>query len=212
MGFIIPKLGLIGVLKLIADALFTKTQQKVLGLLYGKPDTAFYSNQIVRLANMGSGTVARELARLANAGLLVMRQEGNQLYYQANLQNPIYHELLGIVKKTFGVADVIRGALSSVTDQMNFCFVYGSVAKGNATAKSDVDVLIVTNQLAYADVMALLQAAEASLGRKINPSLYTIEQILQKLGVQNAFMQRVLAQDKIWIKGAEDDLRKFIQD
>jgi uncharacterized protein len=196
----------------IADALFTKTQQRVLSLLYGKPDVAFYTNQIVRLANMGSGTVARELARLADAGLLVTRQEGNQLYYQANAQNPIYAELNGIIKKTFGVADVLRSALIPIIDQIDFCFVYGSVAKDDATAKSDVDLFVVTDNLAYADLMALLQGAEASLGRQVNPSIYASEQIQQKINEHNVFIQRVLAQDKIWIRGTEDDLRKFIQD
>jgi DNA-binding transcriptional ArsR family regulator len=96
----------------IGDALFTKTQQRVLGLLYGKPGQSFYTNEIVRRADMGRGTVRRELERLTAAGLVVVRREGNQHHYQANSSCPVYQELLGIVKKTFGVADVIRTALS----------------------------------------------------------------------------------------------------
>ncbi len=196
----------------LADALFTKTQQRVLSLLYGKPDTAFYTNQIVRYANMGSGTVARELTRLAQASLLTTRQEGNQLYYQANAKNPVYNELLGIVKKTFGLVDVLIDALSPIAHQMDLAFVYGSLAKGNATAQSDIDLLIVTEHLAYADVMAMLTEAESSLARKVNPSIYSAQQIQQKLAEQNAFIQRVLTQEKIWLKGNQDDLGKFAQD
>jgi uncharacterized protein len=195
----------------IADALFTKTQQRVMGLLYGKPDQAFYTNQIVRLVGMGSGTVTRELASLSQAGVLVARQEGNQLYYQANSQTPIYHELLGIVKKTFGVADVLRDALGPLLSQMDLVFVYGSIAKGEATATSDVDVLVLADALPYVDVMAALQVAERSLARKVNPSIYTVAQVKQKLVEGNAFLSRILAQDKIWIKGTDDDLGKLVQ-
>jgi len=92
----------------IGDALFTKTQQRVLGLLYGKPEQSFYTNEIVRLADMGRGTIRRELERLVSAGLLVVSREGNQLHYRANPRNPVYQELLAIVRKTFGVVDVIH--------------------------------------------------------------------------------------------------------
>ncbi|MFM9834716.1 MAG: nucleotidyltransferase domain-containing protein [Methylophilaceae bacterium] len=195
----------------LSNALFTKTQQRVLGLLYSKPDAAFYTNQIVRFASMGSGTVTRELARLAEAGVLIARQEGNQLYYQANAENPIYHELLGIVKKTFGMADVLRDALAPLLPKMQLAFVYGSIAKGKAIASSDVDVLVVSEGLAYADVMEILLVAENGLGRKVNPSIYTSVQLRQKLLDSNAFLNRVVEQDKIWIKGSDDDLRKLIQ-
>ena len=103
----------------IGDALFTKTQQRVRGLLYGKPEQSFYTNEIVRRANMGRGTILRELERLVAAGLLVISHEGNQHHYQANPNNPIYHELLGIVRKTFGIVDVISSVLVAVDDQID---------------------------------------------------------------------------------------------
>ncbi|MDX1812736.1 MAG: hypothetical protein R3240_12345 [Gammaproteobacteria bacterium] len=90
----------------IGDALFTKTQQKALSLLYGKPDHSFYTNKIMRWADMGKGTIRRELERMVSAGLLIVSRKGNQLYYQAIAQNPLYQELVGIVRKTFGIADI----------------------------------------------------------------------------------------------------------
>ncbi|MCK5640163.1 MAG: ArsR family transcriptional regulator, partial [Gammaproteobacteria bacterium] len=122
----------------LGDALFTKTQQRVLGLLYGKPDKSFYTNEIVRWADMGRGTIRRELDRLVSAGLLVSSRIGNQLHYQANPDNSIYNELLAIVRKTFGIADVIRSALLTVDEQLDLAFIYGSVAKGEDTASSDI--------------------------------------------------------------------------
>jgi len=192
----------------IGNALFTKTQQRVLGLLYGKPDQSFYTNEIVRLADMGRGTVRRELERLTAAGLLVVNREGNQLHYRANSQNPIYHELLVIVRKTFGIADVIREALLPLSDQIDLAFIYGSIAKKEDTASSDVDLLLITDSLAYADLMAELTDAEQSIGRLVNPSIYTAEQIKNKLEQKNAFLTRLMEQPKIWIKGDEGDIRE----
>lgn len=192
----------------IGDALFTKTQQRVLGLLYGKPEQSFYTNEIVRWADMGRGTIRRELARLVSAGLLVVTREGNQHHYRANPDNPVYQELLGIVRKTFGVADVIQAELVPVYEQIDLAFIYGSIAKREDTASSDVDLLVVSDALAYADLMAVLMDAEKSLGRSINPSIYTAEQIRDKLKQKNTFLTRVMEQPKIWVKGSEDDIRE----
>jgi predicted nucleotidyltransferase len=190
----------------IGDALFTKTQQRVLGLLYGKPEQSFYTNEIVRLADMGRGTVRRELARLLSAGLLIVSREGNQHHYRSNPENPVYQELLAIVRKTFGVADVIQAGLAPVVDQIDLAFIYGSVAKGEDTATSDIDLLVVSDSLAYADLMTVLADAEKSLGRPVNPSIYTAAQIKSKLEQKNSFLTRLIEQPKLWVKGGEEDI------
>ena len=192
----------------IGSALFTKTQQRVLGLLYGKPEQSFYTNEIVRLADMGRGTVRRELERLVSAGLLVVTRTGNQHHYKANPENPVYQELLAIVRKTFGVADVIQAELVPVNEQIDLAFIYGSIAKGEDTASSDIDLLVVSDSLAYADLMAVLADAEKSLGRPINPSIYTAKQIRSKLKQKNSFLTRLMEQPKLWVKGVEDDIRE----
>lgn len=192
----------------IGDALFTKTQQKVLSLIYGKPDQSFYTNEIVRWADMGRGTIARELEKLVSVGLIVMVRTGNQNHYQANPSSPIYEELLGIVRKTFGLVDVIKDALDGVINQIDLSFVYGSVAKGEESASSDVDLLVITESLSYADIMNVLKGAEEILGRPINPSMYTKEQIQDKLKQKNAFLTKVMEQPKLWVKGSEYDIRE----
>jgi predicted nucleotidyltransferase len=191
----------------LANVLFTKTQQRVLGLLYGRPEQSFYLNQVVSLANIGKGTVNRELERLAAAGLVVKKKVGNQNHYQANPECPIFQELLSIVRKTFGVADVIRAALESIMDGIALAFVYGSTAKAEDTAKSDVDLFVVTEELAYSEVMELLFEAEQQLGRTINPTIYGLDELKEKVQQENAFVTRVLAQPKIWIKEDEDVYR-----
>ena len=117
----------------IGDALFTKTQQKVLGLLFGKPDESFYTNEIMRRVAMGRGTVSRELERLVGAGIISITREGNQNHYQANANNPVFRELVNIVKKSFGVADEIKAKLKPLDDNIELAFIYGSVSKGSET-------------------------------------------------------------------------------
>jgi predicted nucleotidyltransferase len=195
-------------LSIIGDALFTKTQQRVLSLLYGKPDKSFYTNEIVRWADMGRGTIRRELDRLTSAGLLVVTREGNQLHYQANANNPIYSDLLNIVRKTFGVADVIREALQPFNSQIELAFVYGSIAKVTDAKTSDIDLMLVGERLIYGDVVDLLMPVEESLQRPINPTIYTPKDLRTKMKEGSSFLLRVMEQPKLMIKGVIDDFRE----
>ena len=190
----------------LGDALFSTTQQKVLGLLYGHPDETFFVNQILRLTGMGVHTIKRELDRMIGAGILTMRKIGNQHHYQANPECPIYTELLGIVRKTFGVADVIEAALEVHDDQIDLAFVYGSIASAEDRADSDIDLLIVAPDLAYAELMETLAETEQVLGRKINPTIYNVSEVESRLERKDAFLSRVMERPKIWIKGADDDI------
>ena len=193
---------------LIGDALFTKTQQKVLGLLFGKPDKSFYTNEIMRWASIGRGTVSRELDRLVGAGLLTATKEGNQNHYQANSNSPIYKELVGIVRKTFGVADGIRQALKPLDENIDLAFIYGSIAKGADMKSSDIDLMLVGKALSYGDVVEVLLPLEESLQRSINPTIYEKKDFIAKLNASNSFVTRVMEQTKIIIKGSEGGIRK----
>lgn len=181
----------------LGDALFTKTQQRLLGLLFGKPDQSFFTNEIIRWAGLGKGTILRELERMLAAGLLLQIRRGNQMHYQANAECPIFHELIAIVRKTFGIADVIRTALTPLETHIFQGFIYGSIARGEATASSDVDVMLVGDELSYSQVMALLASAETALGRTINPTLYSPQDFASKLNAGNHFLQRVMEQARI---------------
>lgn len=175
----------------LADALLTRTQQRVLGLLFGQSHRGFYLNELVRLAAVGSGTVQRELSRLVEAGLVNRQVHGRQVWFQANAGSPIFPELRGLVRKTVGLVDVLRSALVPVADQIEQAFVYGSVAKGTDTAESDIDLMVISATLSYADVYALLTDAETELGRKISPTLYAPADWQQRLHEANAFVTRV---------------------
>ncbi len=189
-----------------ADALFPRVRQRVLGVLYGTPGRSFYANEIIELAQSGTGAVQRELKSLSAAGLLTVRKLGNQTHYQADTASPLYAELRGIVLKTIGLADILRFALAPLQSQINAAFVYGSTARNQDTAQSDIDVMIISAELGYGELFAALEAATTSLGRKVNPTVYSPKEFRKRVRSDNAFITRVLEQPKIWLVGSEREL------
>lgn len=185
----------------LANALFPKVRQRVLSVLFSTPDRSFYANEVISLAQSGTGAVQRELANLAQAGLITVTKLGNQKHFQANAQSPLYAELRSLVLKTVGLADVLRNALAPMAAGIHSAFVYGSMASQQDTAKSDVDVLLVSQTLSYADVFAALESASQQLKRNINPTLYTPDEFAQRLDQDQAFITRVMNQPKIWLIG-----------
>lgn len=190
----------------IANALFTKVQQRVLGVLFGNPGRSFYANEVIALAGSGTGAVQRELAHLEAAGLVTVTRVGKQKHYQANAAAPVFEELRGLVLKTSGLVDTLRAALAPLMSQIHAAFVYGSVAKGRDTAKSDIDLMIVSDSLSYADVFAALEDATSRLGRTVNPTVYSRKELDKRVRADNAFIKRVLAQPKLWVIGEEHGL------
>lgn len=190
----------------LADALFPKGRQRVLAVLFGNPGRSFYANEVIALAQSGTGAVQRELAALSEAGLLTVTRQGKQKHYQANADAPVFAELRGLVLKTMGLADVLSAALGPLASQIDLAFVYGSVARQQDTAHSDIDLMIVSAGLAYAEVFGALESACATLGRQVNPTLYTPAELAKRISQDNAFVTRVLQQPKIWLIGTEKDI------
>jgi predicted nucleotidyltransferase len=210
LGIIIPKMGTKAKAPAthtsLADALFSGTQQRVLGLIFGQPQRSFYATELIGLTGGGSGAVQRELARLSQSGLVTVRPVGNQKHYQANPDSPIYGELCGIAQKTIGLAEPLREALAPLAKKIVAAFVYGSVAKRQDTAASDIDLMLISDTLGYADVFAVLEEAGARLGRPVNPTLMTRKDLAKRIAGDNAFVTRVLAQPKLWLIGSDDAL------
>jgi predicted nucleotidyltransferase len=187
----------------LADALFAKVQQRVLAVLFGNPARSFYANEIIRLAGSGSGAVQRELARLEASGLVTVTRLGRQKHYQANSASPVFEELRAFALKTFALADVLRAALAPVAERVRAAFVYGSVAKGEDVAASDIDLMVIADDLGYADLFAAVDGASVRLGRKVAPTIYSREEWAKRQTEGNAFVTRVLAQPKLWLIGDE---------
>lgn len=190
----------------LGDALFSKTQRQILGLLFGRSDKSYYTKEIVRFAGVGVGTIQRELEKLSTVGLLTIEYIGNQKHYRANEKSPIFEELRGIVQKTFGLADVLREALSDYRDIINLAFIYGSVAKETDRVRSDVDIMIVSDHLSYPETLELFAVIEPTVGRPVNPTIYKVVEFKNKIASDNSFVTRVIKQQKIFLVGTENDI------
>lgn len=190
----------------LSDALFGATQRRVLTRLFGQPGRSFTVSELISATGAGSGAIQREVARLAGSGLLTLERAGNQKRYRANPQAPIHDELVSIVRKTFGLAEPLRDALQPLQGHIHGAFVYGSIAKGNDIAGSDIDLMLIADDLTYAEAMAALHPAMEQLGRTINPTIYTHAELRKRIDAGNSFMTRVLAQPRIWLMGSDREL------
>lgn len=212
MGTNMPNMGTKGIKSeqgrplSMADALFSKTQRSVLGLLFGQPEQSLYTNEIIKRSGSGSGAVQRELSRLVRSGLVTVKRIGSQTHYQANPAAPLFGELCAIVNKTVALVEPLKVALQPFVANIELAFVYGSVAKRSDTAASDIDLMIVSDELTYADAFAALEGVSGELQRSVQPTIYSLTELTKRIQSDQSFIKRVLAQPKIWIVGQESEL------
>lgn len=194
----------------VTQVLFGQTRRDVLALLLGRPDERFYLREILRTIGGGTGAVQRELKQLVEAGLVVREREGHQVYFSANRESAIFPELQGIVQKTAGVTEVLRASLAPVLrgDRVAVAFVYGSVARGEQTARSDVDLMVV-GDVTLADLVPLIRVAERKLGREVNPSVYPVKEFTAGLKRGTHFLKRVVAGPKLFVEGSDRELERL---
>ena len=189
----------------VADALFTTAQQRLLALLFGQPSRSFYATELIELTGSGSGAVQRELGRLSSSGLVNVSLVGKRKHYQANHQSPVFEELRGLVVKTVAVLQPIRQAIEPLADRISLLLIYGSVASGTDTASSDIDLLIVADDLTLEDVYSALIPVKAGLDRRIRPTLYTSREFAERKSARNAFLTNVLGGDHLVVMEREGD-------
>ena len=192
----------------LSAALFGQTRRALLALLYGHPDEAYYLRQLARAGGLGLGGVQREVKRLAGAGILRRTIRGHQVYYQANPECPVFPELKGLVVKTSGAADVLRGALALLAGRIKVAFIYGSVARLQQTNASDVDLMVV-GAVSFGDVVATLSTAQELIHREINPTVYSPAEFSSKLKARHHFLSSVLRNEKVFVVGDEHELARL---
>ena len=206
LGAIIPNMGTV---RTVGDALFGTTRQAVLQLLFGQSGRRFYQRQIIRTLGLGSGAVQRELEQLAACGILARTVEGRQTYFEANRDCPVFEELRGLVRKTFGAAQVLKDALASLGPEVRLAFIYGSVATGTEKADSDVDLMAVGDRVSLDAVVGALVEAQRELAREVNPTVYRTEEFCRKLSQGQHFLARVVSGPKIFVIGDENELTRL---
>lgn len=186
----------------------TKTRRAILSLLFGHPDDSYYLRQVVRITGFGLGPVQRELKQLADTGIIRRSESGHQVYYQANPASPVFKEIKSLITKTIGVGDTLRNALLPLLDRIAVAFVYGSIARGEESRRSDIDLLIV-GSVSFSEVVKSLHGAQENLGREINPTVYPIDEFRSGIAEKHVFIQDVLNGEKIFVVGDEHELNRL---
>lgn len=196
---------------MLMELLFGSYRQRVLGLLLLNPDSSYYVRELARLTGTSAGTLHKELTRLAQAGLLLREEQGNQVRYRANRSCPVFPELASLFRKTSGMAGVLADALQSLAGQIVLAFVFGSVARGEEGAGSDVDLLLIGTP-GFADVVKSLYPAQQILQREINPVIYRPPELARRIAAGEPFIRELLAKPKLFVIGTEHDLGKLAGD
>lgn len=193
----------------LSNSLFPLTRQKVLTLLFSHPEQNFHTKEIITYSKAGTGAVQRELSRLTEAELITMKVLGNQKRYQANALSPIFNELRGIVLKTFGLKNHIETTLTALKTQIKIAFIYGSTANQTDTATSDIDLLIIADDLDYSKLYQHLSKTSLELRREINPTIYTTLEWQKKIRQNNHFVAKIYEQEKLFIIGTHEKLTEL---
>lgn len=190
----------------LLDVLFRRTRQRVLAILFTRPERSFYVNEIIAKADAGRGAVLRELDRLGRSRLVVVTHRGNQKRFQANPDSPIFDELCGLLNKTAGLIPPIREALDPVKEQIAFAFLFGSVAKGEDTADSDIDLMVVSDELKLGQVQRYLYRTEHRLGRRIGLTVRRRVEFEQESRMPDSFLAQVLTSPLLFVLGSMKDV------
>jgi len=189
----------------IADALFSESQSRLFRWLFGQPDRSFHLSELRRLTGLGSASLQRELRKLSEAGLVSSERVGNLRRFQANPKSPVFSELVTLTRKTLGIEPMLREALLPLVPRLRAAWVYGSVAKQTDTAKSDIDVMMVGENLVLGEVLEQLLPLETELGRKINPTCYSPAEFERRRAEPDSFVNRVLALPVLPLIGELDE-------
>ncbi len=190
---------------MLASLLGSKLRANVLGWLFSHPDERFFVRQLASLLGEDHANLGRELARLADMGIVVCETEGRQKYYQANRACAVFEELRSLAVKTTGIADVLRDALEALRRDIVVAFIYGSFAAGDHDAESDVDLMVVGN-VGFGEVVSAIAPGEPKLGREINPTVYSPDEFRRKVQARHHFLTVVQQGPKTFLIGNEHEL------
>lgn len=193
----------------LGDLLFGQTRGRVLATLYDKPEMTFFVRQLARHISGSVGTVQRELATLTAAGLILRDDRENQVFYRANSAHPVFPELHSLLAKTTGVFHMLREALTPLADSIEFALVYGSFAKGEEKAESDID-LMVAGEISLDELLEKLLPVEQALNRPINPTIYARDELRTKIHSGNHFLRAVQSGPLSFLIGSESEFRAIL--
>lgn len=191
----------------LASVLFKDYRRRVLGLMLLHPGESYHVREVARLTGTVAGTLHKELATLADAGILDRVSRGNQVLYSANRNCPIFEELAGILRKTSGMVDVLANALAPLFEKIDSACIFGSVASGQETAHSDVDILLI-GVAGFAEIAKALYPCHELLGREVNPKVYGKETWGEMVRNGDGFAREIVSKPKMFIIGGNEAFEK----
>ena len=198
-------------MKSLSHHLLGQNRSAVLAALLLRPDTALHVRELARMTGASPGSLHRELRSLAELGLLTREEVGRQVHYRANRDSPVFEELAGLLRKTAGLADVLKAALAPLAERIALAFVYGSIASGTERALSDVDVMVL-GDAEFAALVRALAPTQAMLGREVNVTPMKPAAFAAKLRERDGFASGVMNGAKIFLMGNEHDLAELAED
>ena len=192
----------------LSNLLFGQTRGRLLAVLFDRPENTFFVRQLVRQIDGSVGTAHRELRLLVNAGLILQTRHESHILYQANRNHPVFPELRALLAKTMGAFHQIREALRAIENGTEFAFVYGSFARGEENAQSDVDLLVV-GEVSFDELLQHITHVEKSLGRPINPTIFARQELRAKVSAGNRFLRALQTGPLVFLIGNEHEFRKI---
>ena len=192
-------------MKIIAS----KTRASVLGVFFGNPGREYYLRQLEEMTGYSAGNIRREMVRLESDGLFSSRTIGRIKLFKLNKRYPFYNEIKNIIRKSIGIEGSLKAVLKKL-ENVDFAFLYGSFAEGSEGALSDIDIIVIGSARPK-DIKALFFEYQSRIQREINSIIYTKEEFLNKLIEKNHFVSSVAGAKKIFIKGGENEFRRFAQ-
>ena len=191
----------------ILDALIPKTRQGILAAVLVQPEKAWYVSELARRMGVPSSSLQRELQALTEAGVLKTHRQGRMVYFQANVESPVFPDLRGLLLKTAGLTDVLADALQPLAAKIRRAVVYGSIASGDARSDSDIDLMIIGDVMP-AELAQPLRKAREQLRREINPTVYAEAEFTRRRVARDHFLTEVLTKPRLPVLGSVDDLGK----
>jgi predicted nucleotidyltransferase/DNA-binding HxlR family transcriptional regulator len=189
------------------ELMFNRYRRTLLAQLFLRPDERFHLRELARMTEISAGSIHRELKAMAEAGLLIRTQVGNQVLYQADPGCSIYEELASIFRKTTGLAKLLGDQLNKISDNIDVAIIFGSMASGQQNSESDVDVLVL-GDLELLDVVKVLSPVGQTLRREINPVVMTAEVFAANVMSKDRFALRIVEEPKIFVIGDADEFAK----
>ena len=191
--------------KSLLQALFPQVRRGILSATLTRRDKWWYLSELAGFLRTKPSSLQRELAALMQCGILEQRKEGRRTYFKADTRSPVFGELQGLFEKTKGIVPLLKGALKPFEDRILCAFVYGSVARGEEQAASDVDLMVI-GKIGTADLVPALAKVEKRVGREINITNYSPEEFRKKMKQGNHFLTTVLVGSLEFVKGEQRDL------